>query len=120
MRIIHPINLMTPYKTRFLKISMLFYKVALPSLRMISTHLIDSSLEENGALKAASAELKDIPISAYFTASQSLAPSPIIPTLKPCPYNISITFLFYSDLILANTLVYEKSYLNFLCSEEII
>lgn len=60
---------------------MLLAMVALPSARIISTHLIESSFEEKGAVKAASAVLKEIPISPYLIASQSLAPSPIIPTL---------------------------------------
>ena len=63
---------------------MLIDIVALPFLRITSTQLMEFSEEENGALKAASAELKDIPISPYLIASQSFAPSPIMPTLIPC------------------------------------
>lgn len=63
--------------------SMLIDIVALPFLRITSTQLMEFSEEENGALKAASAELKDIPISPYLIASQSFAPSPIMPTLIP-------------------------------------
>lgn len=63
------------------KISTLIAIVALPSQRIVSTHEIESLLEEKGAVKAASEELNEIPTSAYLIDSQSLAPSPIIPTL---------------------------------------
>lgn len=48
-----------------LKISILLVKVALPSDKINSTHLMDSSFEEKGAVKAASAEAKEIPISPF-------------------------------------------------------
>lgn len=78
----------------FFRISILLLIVALPSIRITSTHEMDSLFDVNGEVYAASAVLKEIPISAYFIASQSFAPSPIIPTLSLCYYNISIILLF--------------------------
>lgn len=70
------------YITMFLRISMLFVRVALPSNKTTSTQEIDSDDDENGAVSDASAELNDIPMSAYLIASQSFDPSPIIPIIK--------------------------------------
>lgn len=45
--------------------------------------LISKIFEVNGALIEASAKLNANPISAYFNAPQSLAPSPTIATIFP-------------------------------------
>ncbi len=65
----------------YLNTSILFTKAALPSSNVCFTHSILVLNEENGAENEASAPLNDIPISAYFNAAQSFAPSPVIHTL---------------------------------------
>jgi len=55
--------------------------VALPSSKTFSTQSMLKEELENGAENAESAAANEIPTSAYFIAAQSLAPSPIIPTL---------------------------------------
>lgn len=52
-----------------------------PFLKTISTTLMESLFTVYGAENPASAFSKEIPISAYRIAEQSLAPSPIMPTL---------------------------------------
>jgi hypothetical protein len=79
----HPIYLSIFCITMFFSISILFAIVALPSINIVSTQSIESLSEVKGAVYAASADANEIPISAYFIASQSLAPSPIMPTLIP-------------------------------------
>ena len=52
-----------------------------PHLMSVTTHSILLALEVNGAATDASASESEIPAWAAFNASQSLAPSPHIPTL---------------------------------------
>lgn len=59
---------------------MFVLKIAFPSIRIFSTHPIESTLLEKGALKEESANVKETPISAYLIAKESFAPSPIIAT----------------------------------------
>ena len=74
--------------------------VALPYNKTVSTQLILSETLEKGAEKDESAVEKDSPISAYFIAAESLAPSPVIATLRPLFYRTLIINDFYSGVIL--------------------
>ncbi len=56
------------------------HKEHLPSLIKVITHAISWTLLVKGAAIDASASERLIPASAYFSAMQSLAPSPHIPT----------------------------------------
>ena len=64
----------------YLKTSKLLTRAALPSNNVYLTHAILVFIEVKGAENDASASQNDIPISAYFKAVQSFAPSPVIQT----------------------------------------
>ena len=53
----------------------------MPSINKVITDEMSLTLLVNGAVIDASASDKLIPASAYFSATQSFAPSPLIPTL---------------------------------------
>lgn len=63
-------------------------------------------MTEYGAVKEASAAAKLIPICPCFIAAQSLAPSPIIPTIRSCFCNYSTACAFWSGFILAKTAIF--------------
>jgi len=82
-------------------------KEALPSMSKLTTGEMLNILDVKGAAIDASASDKERPISATFSALQSFAPSPHIPTSAfELPYNASTNPAFPSGLIHANTLAF--------------
>lgn len=78
---------------------------------IFSTQSMLSELLENGAEKEESAYAKEIPISAYFMAGESLAPSPVITTLIPVIYKDFTIRDFCSGFIRAKTLAFSIIFL---------
>ena len=88
--------------------------VTRPALHSLMSWIIEVMLvvlEVNGAEMEASAGDKDSPISACFNAPQSFAPSPHIDTVLPQFWYKVIILVLSFGFVLANTLVFERSFL---------
>ena len=72
-------------KIKYLKLSKLVVLIPLPSSKIQVTQFKERVKDEKGEDIEASVSQKEIPTSAYLMAEQSLAPSPVMQTVKLHP-----------------------------------